>query len=275
MSGIFPELWLKSIIIPIFKKGDVNDTGNYRGISLLSHVGKLFTSLINLQLVKWSEENDILTDAQFGFRPGLGTTDATFALHSLISNTSRKGKRLYCCFIDYIKAFDSVAHVKLWLKLSRIGITGKLLNAIKSMYSKLKACVRLDSNYSDIFTYNVGLMQGESLSPLLYSLHVNDIEVELINQGCQSYELKKLNLFLLMYADDTVIFSENVEDLQNLINSVNVIANDHGLYVNLNKTKIVVFRSRGNVKPEERWSLNRVILLKYVMIFLFRIIIPL
>ena len=59
-----------------------------------------------------------------------------------------------------------------------------------------------------------------------------------------------------MYADDTVLFSENVENLQNLINSVNVIANDHGLYVNLNVTKIVVFRSRGNVKPEERWSLK-------------------
>ena len=59
-----------------------------------------------------------------------------------------------------------------------------------------------------------------------------------------------------MYADDTVIFSENVENLRNLINSVNVIANDHGLYVNLNETKIVVFRSRGNVKPEERWSLS-------------------
>jgi hypothetical protein len=69
----------------------------------------------------------------------------------------KKVKRLYCCFIDYIKAFDSVAHVKLWLKLSRSGITGKLLNVIKSMYSKLKACVRLDSNYSDIFTGNVGL----------------------------------------------------------------------------------------------------------------------
>ena len=166
-------------------------------------------------MVKWSEENDILTDAQFGFRPGLRTTVAIFALHSLISNTSIKGKRLYCCFIDYIKAFDSVAHVKLWLKLSRIGITGELLNVIKSMYSKLKASVRLDSNYSDIFACNVRLMQGVSLYPLLCSLYVNDIEVELINQGCQSYELKKIELvFCLMYADDIVIFSENVEDLQ-------------------------------------------------------------
>jgi hypothetical protein len=65
------------------------------------------------------------------------------------------------------------------------------------MYSKLKACVRLDSNYSDIFTCNVGHMQVGSVSPLLYSLYVNDIEVELINQGCQSYELKKIELIFI------------------------------------------------------------------------------
>ena len=75
----------------------------------------------------------------------------------------------------------------------------------------------------------------------------------MINHGCQSNELKILNLILLMYADDTVVFSENVEDLQNIIDSVSTIANDHGLYVTLSKKKIVVFRSRGNVKPEERW----------------------
>ena len=154
-SGNFPELWVRCIIIPIFKKGDVNDAGNYRGISLVSHVGKLFTSLINSRLLKWSEENNVLTDAQFGFRPGLGTTDAIFALHSLISKTLSKGNRLYCCFIDYIKAFDSVSRVKLWLKLARIGITGKILNVIKSMYSKLKAGVKLNGNLSDIFSCNV------------------------------------------------------------------------------------------------------------------------
>ena len=82
-----------------------------------------------------------------------------------------------------------------------------------------------------MFTCNVGLMQKESLFPVLYSFYINDIEFELIDRGCQSYELNTLNLFLLMYADDTVVFSENVEDLQNIIDSVNIIANDHGLYV--------------------------------------------
>ena len=127
-TGNFPEIWLRSIIIPVFKKGNQNDPGNYRGISLVSHMGKLFTSLLNNRLTKWSENSSVLTDAQFGFSPGYGTTDAIFSLHSLISNSLRKGKRLYCCFIDYVKAFDSVCHLKLWLRLARCGATGKLLN---------------------------------------------------------------------------------------------------------------------------------------------------
>lgn len=150
-TGRFPELWVKSVIVPLFKKGPVDDPGNYRGISLVSHIGKLLTSTINTRLMKWSEDNSVLTDAQFGFRPGYGTHDAIFALHSIISKSLRQGKRLYCCFIDYVKAFDSVSHFKLWLKLAKCGVTGKLLNLIKSMYSKLKSSVKHDGNFSDFF----------------------------------------------------------------------------------------------------------------------------
>ena len=77
-----------------------------------------------------------------------------------------------------------------------------------------------------------------------------------MNIGCQSYELKSLNLFLLSYADDSVLLSENVDDLQKMINSVNVCSNEYGLYINLLKTKIVIFRNRGHVKAEEKWFLN-------------------
>jgi hypothetical protein len=82
------------------------------------------------------------------------------------------------------------------------------------------------------------------------------MEIELINSGCQTYELKSLNLFLLMYADDTVLFSENGDDLQKMINSVNICSNEYGLYINLLKTKIVIFRNRGHAKAEEKWFLN-------------------
>ena len=129
-TGWFPELWVKSVLVPLFKKGNVNDTGNYRGISLASHVGKLFTSVINCRLISWSKENDILTDAQFGFIPGYGTRDAIFSLHSIIAKSLGKGKRLYCCFIDYTKAFDSVSHYILFQKLMKCGVTGNLLNVL-------------------------------------------------------------------------------------------------------------------------------------------------
>ena len=87
-------------------------------------------------------------------------------------------------------------------------------------------------------------------------MYVNDIEIELIKQGCPSYELKMLNLYLLMYADDTVLFSENVQELQNMINVVNVCSNEYNLHVNLLKTKVVIFRNRGNIKSEEKCYLN-------------------
>ena len=94
-SGWYPEIWVKSVLVPLFKKGSVEDAGNYRGISLVSHVGKLFTSIIYTRLIHWSKENSILTDAQFGFIPGYGTRDAIFALHAIITKSLSKGKRLY------------------------------------------------------------------------------------------------------------------------------------------------------------------------------------
>ena len=87
-------------------------------------------------------------------------------------------------------------------------------------------------------------------------MYVNDIEIELIKQGCPSCELKMLNLYLLMYADDTVLFSENVQELQNMINVLNVCSNEYNLHVNLLKTKVVIFRNRGNIKSEEKLYLN-------------------
>jgi hypothetical protein len=134
----------------------------------VSNVGKLFTGLLNKRLLKWAEQHNILTDAQFSFRPGFDTTDAIFALHSFITSTLRKDKRLYCCFVDYTRAFDSVTHSKLWQKLVRCGITGKLLNVIRSMYGKIKSCVKLNGKCSDFFECSVGLMRFRGVGPKVH-----------------------------------------------------------------------------------------------------------
>ena len=81
---------------------------NYRGITLLSVLGKLFTRVINNRLGEWAENYFLLIEAQVGFRPGMGTVDNIFVLHGLITHMLNTGKKLYCTFIDFTKAFDYV-----------------------------------------------------------------------------------------------------------------------------------------------------------------------
>ena len=208
-SENFPSIWTEGIIIPLFNKGNANDANNYRGITLISCLEKIFTSVINNRLLKWSDENNIVTDAQFGFKPGYGTTDAIVSLHSIISIVLSSKKKLYCSFVDYRKAFDSVNTYKLLFKLERSGITRKLYN-IKCLIS----CVKFQSQFSHFFDCTVGLMQGETLSPFLFSLYINYFENELIKGFCDPIYLQDISLFLLMYADDIVLLSETAGGLQ-------------------------------------------------------------
>ena len=96
--GHFPAAWATGCIIPIFKKGDSNDPNNYRGITIVSCLGKLFTSILCNRIFEWNSENDVITDAQFGFKPGFSTIDAIFVLQSLINRTLKKKKEVILLF---------------------------------------------------------------------------------------------------------------------------------------------------------------------------------
>ena len=124
------------------------------------------------------------------------------------------------------------------------------------MVYNLLILIKSNGEFSEFFSCNVELMQGESLSPFLYSIYVNEIEIELIKQGVEPYDVNMLNLYLFMYADDTVIFSESITELQKIISTVNKCSKQHGLYINLLKTKIIVFRNRGVLKENEKWYLK-------------------
>ena len=99
---------MEGIIVPLFKKDNPLDVNNYRGITLVSCFSKLFTSIINKRITKWSEQNNISSDAQFGFKRGRSTVDAIFVLSAVISKFLNDNKRLHCAFIDFKKAFDSI-----------------------------------------------------------------------------------------------------------------------------------------------------------------------
>ena len=118
--GYFPESWSEGYIIPILKKGDKEEPSNYRGITLLSTVGKLFTRILNNRLNEWAEEYNVYVEAQAGFRKSMGTVDNIFILNSLITRSLNKSEQLYCAFIDFTKAFDFVVRDILWFKLIKL-----------------------------------------------------------------------------------------------------------------------------------------------------------
>ena len=230
-TGIFPTNWCLSFISPIYKnKGLRNDPNNYRGISLISCLGKLFTALINERLTKFVNENNIIGEEQAGFRSGYSTYDHIFTLHAIIDLYLNKfnRRRLYCAFIDYQKAFDLVDRASLWTKLLSYNINGKIMNLIYNLYQNTKACIKLNNSMSPTFDCNIGVRQADNLSPLLFSLFINDFETfisrkydglkslndlftnTLINDEIETF----LKLYVLLYADDTIIMAEKPEELQ-------------------------------------------------------------
>ena len=123
-SGFFPSQWSEGIIVPLFKKNDPNDVNNYRGITLVSCFSKIFTGILNNRLKNWAKNNSIISDSQFGFRKGRSTTDACFVLNAIIQKILNEKGRLYCAFVDFKKAFDSVYLNGLWLSCINLVLTG-------------------------------------------------------------------------------------------------------------------------------------------------------
>ena len=148
-SGNFPQAWSVGSVVPLFKKGNINDADNYRGITLVSCFGKLFTSVLNNSLVTFDDTNNVISDAQFGFRKQMSTIDAIFILQYLIQRRLKNKKRFYCCFVDYKKAFEFVNRQTLWFKLIQQGVDGKMLTIIRSLYNEVKCCVKYNDVLSD------------------------------------------------------------------------------------------------------------------------------
>ena len=247
----FPEIWCIGSIIPIFKSGDKGEATNYRGITLLSIVGKLFTKIMNTRLNEWAERERILTEAQFGFRKERGTTDCLFILQGLIENMLGKGNKLFAVFIDYEKAFDYLDRGAIWAKLIKGGVSSKCIRIFQSLYDKMKLEVRKNTE-SGVFESNAGILQGESTSPIFFSFFVNDLESDfnVDEVGVMVYDIL---LKLLMYADDMVIFSKTKKGLQEALDNLDVYCRKWDISVNTRKTKVVVFRKGGRLNNDYTW----------------------
>ena len=170
-SETFPDLWNMAYQVPIFKGGDVFNTNDYRGISITSCLGKLFNKALNNRLQLEIEYEKQLHDTQAAFRRDFSTTDQIFILNSLLNKYVRvKKRKLYACFVDFRKAFDSIWHNGLLYKLlSKFKIGGKFYGIIKHMYNNARSCIKLKHGITCIavregdYYYSYFLWFGDSM----------------------------------------------------------------------------------------------------------------
>ena len=185
-------------------------------------MGKLFCSVLSFRLHKYVKENKILHPSQIGFLPGNRTADHVFTLRTLydkyVTNTNR-GK-LYACFVDFRKAFDSIWHQGLFHKLTNYGICGNFNNLIESLYSQSKCAIKIGNKMSTYFRYQRGVRQGCTLSPLLFNIYLNESPTLLTSPKPDLLILPDgTQLNCLLYADDLVILSKSKHGLQNFFNT--------------------------------------------------------
>ena len=217
------------------------------------------------------EVNQIIGPEQAGFGSGFSTTDHMFALKYLIDIYLSKRKRLYCCYIDHSKAFDTISRSELWSKLLKCNVSGKIFRVVYNMYKSAKSCVAINGLLTDNFSCLIGVRQGENLSPLLFSLYLNDLQEFLQEAHMGLKEIRDLathtfdnnlcallKLYILLYADDTVLLAESPKDLQNSINLMEEYCHLWKLKINVSKSKVTVF-SRGRIRkrPEFYFGENK------------------
>ena len=206
-----PASWQRSVVVNLFKEGDKTEPGNYRGIALISCLGKLYLSLWARRLAEYAETK--LTDGQGGFRRHRSTVDQAVALHEVLLRRRKKGQTSYTCFIDFRKAFATVWHEGLWKRLWDSGIRGKAWRVVKSLYSSVHAQVQVGDKKTRSVRMRQGVRQGCPLSPILFNYFVDELSRKLSQSG-YGVEAGEAFLHSLLYADDVVLVADTASELQ-------------------------------------------------------------
>lgn len=241
-----PATWTQGLIFPIFKGGTEDERhqpDKYRGITLLSVLGKIYASILNDRATEWIERKGILVEEQAGFRKDRATMDQLFILTEIIKN--RRPEGTYVGFIDIQKAYDRVWRKGLWYKLHKYGITGKFWRVLRNIYESVESCVVVNGTQSRWFSVETGLRQGCLLSPILFAIYINGLaeEIQRVNLGVQLMGYKNDRLGILMYADDIALIARSRLELQKALEVIYEYSRKWRFTFNFEKCAVMVFKT--------------------------------
>ena len=248
-KGTVPEYLQTGKIIPIHKEGDPHNTSNYRPITLLSSVFKLYEKILEIRLRKFLEDNNLIPEIQIGARSNTGTTEGLFTILSAFQQN--EGPKT-AALLDLSKAYDRVWRKGLWAKLWQLKVRGTLFRAIMATYTKPMMEVHMGGATSDPFRMENGLRQGSVLSPLLFiALFSDSVKNSAKHTGLTiESENGPVNITGQCFIDDTILLATDPIDIMGQIDSFNMNAAVWGSILNLHKTKII---SNKSIKSMTGW----------------------
>lgn len=227
-----PDVWRDSVLVPLYKeKGDIQDCKNYRGIKLVSHTLKIWERVIEQRLRKETS----ISEEQFGFMPGKGTTDALFALRQLLEKHGEKLKELHLAFIDLEKAYDTVPREEMWRCMRVKGVPEKYVRLVKDTYDRAHTRVRSSVGLTERFSVRVGVHQGSALSPYLFNI-IMDVLTEGVREQAP---------WTMLFADDIVVVDESKDGLEDKLERWRQAVEEGGLRISRAKTEYMWFGGDG------------------------------
>ena len=235
-NGYVPDSFSTGVMIPLLKSNDLDRTkcDNYRGLTLSPVISKVFEHVLLTKLDSYLQSSDL----QFGFKPGIGCSDAIFTLANIVKYFSDRRTTITLAALDVSKAFDRVSHFGLFLKLIDKGVPGWFIASLLNWYSKCTAVVRWGNTISTPFSIESGVRQGGVLSPILFAIYIDEIILSLTNAklGCT---INGVYLGCLLYADDIILLSCSNFCMQGMLNICSAVLNKIDLKFNVNKCVLI------------------------------------
>jgi hypothetical protein len=256
-NEIWPARWGTGVICPLHKHDSRLDPSNYRPITLMSVLGKLFGSIINERLSHFSEDTDSVSDEQGGFRPNRGTPDQVFIFREILASRQERGLATYASYLDVRKAYDTVWREQAYVRVHDSGVRGKLWRQLMAMHANISRTVRHPLGMTDSYDVHRGVAQGAVESPWLYANFIDGLAQALKAAG-HGIMIAGIRVPCLMYADDVVMLADSQTELALMHDVVSKFARENRFQFNGAKSGVTIFGASADTHARaeaKNWTL--------------------